>query len=299
MMAVHISGDRQRMSVVSIPRDTMAPFPGCVDAAGGPPWPAMETQILNVALKMGGPSCLRKTVGDLTGVSFEHFMIADFHAVVDLTNTVGGVQVCVNKAIDDADSRLHLPAGNSTIQGEDALAFLRTRSAFGDASDLSRIAAQQGFLSSLVRKIKSEKTLTDVPKLYSIADTVTKNVTIDKGLANIPALLQLASRLKNINPANVTFVTVPHEPYVYDPNRVQIQQEPAKKLFSTIIADQDISTSVNDKGAAAPGQDISPGVAPSELPSEGAPMPTAVSVPDPLTGQNADQQTCQSASGFK
>ncbi len=195
MMAVHLSGDRQRVTVVSIPRDTIAPFPGCVDASGGDPWPAADAQILNAALKMGGPSCLRKTLGDLAGISFGHFMVADFNAVIDLSNTVGGVEVCVDQPINDPKSQLNLPAGTSTVQGESALAFLRTRGSFGDASDLARITAQQGFLSSLVRKIKSEDTLTNIPKLYSIADTLTKNVTLDKSLANIPALLQLASRL--------------------------------------------------------------------------------------------------------
>lgn len=306
MMAVHVSGDRQRVTIVSIPRDTMAPFPGCVDAAGGDPWPPMDTQILNVALKMGGPSCLRKTLGVLTGISFAHFMIADFRAVIDLTNAVGGVEVCVDQAIDDFDSRLKLPAGNSTIQGEDALAFLRTRHAFGDASDLSRITAQQGFLSSLVRKIKREATLTNIPKIYSIADTVTKNVTLDTSLANIPALLQMASRLKDVDTEDVSFVTVPNEPYVYDENRVQLQDTSAKQLFQAIIDDKDISTSV----ATDPTEEASPSIqndtkpieSASQDPSAGEASPTASPAPavtDPLKGQTANQQTCQKSSGFQ
>ena len=305
MMAVHVSGDRQRVTVVSIPRDTVAPFPGCVDAAGGDAWPAMDAQMLNAALKMGGPSCLRKTLGDLTGISFGHFMVADFNAVVDLSNTVGGVEVCVDQPIDDLKSHLKLPAGNSTIQGEDALAFLRTRSAFGDSSDLARITAQQGFLSSLVRKIKSEDTLTNIPKLYSIADTVTKNVTLDKSLANIPALLQLASRLKDVDTQNVSFVTVPNEAYIYDSNRVQIQEEPAKRLFQAIIADQDIAKSVGPQpsgDSSAPAQTETSATEPTaEAPEATLNAPSETTPPavtEPLNGQNADQQTCQKASGF-
>jgi len=303
MMAVHVSGDRQRVTVVSIPRDTMAPFPGCVDAAGGDPWPAMGAQMLNAALKMGGPSCLRKTLGELTGIPFGHFMVADFNAVVDLSNTVGGVEVCVDRPIDDPKSHLLLPAGNSTIQGEDALAYLRTRGSFGDASDLARITAQQGFLASLVRKIKGEDTLTNIPKLYSIADTVTKNVTLDKSLANIPALLQLAGRLKDVNTENVTFVTVPNEAYIYDNNRVQIQDGPATQLFQAIIDDKDISESVmtdptketsppvqgNSQPAAPPSPDSSPGGT--------APQPSSAPAgTEPLKGQNASQQGCQKVS---
>ena len=58
------------------------------------------------------------------------------------------------------------------MQGEQALAFLRTRHAFGDGGDRGRIKAQQGFLSSMVRKIKYEGTLTNVPRLYAIAEAV-------------------------------------------------------------------------------------------------------------------------------
>lgn len=306
MLAVHISGNRQRVTVVSIPRDTIASFPGCVDAAGGPPWPATDAQMLNVALKMGGPSCLRKTLGDLSGISFGHFMVADFNAVIELTNIVGGVEVCVDQPIDDAKSLLALPAGNSTIQGEQALAFLRTRSAFGDASDLARITAQQGFLSSLVRKMKSEATLTNIPKLYAIAEAVTKNITLDTSLAHIPALLQMANRLKDVNTANVTFITAPNEPYTYDTNRVQLQTEPASRLFQAIIADQDISTSVRTEPTTSPPSQSLDNPPPPVVPQENldptdSPAPiisSATAGTDQFEGQNADQHSCQKTSGF-
>jgi LCP family protein required for cell wall assembly len=309
MMALHISGDRQRATVVSIPRDTIAPFPGCVDAAGREPHPALDAQILNASLSLGGPSCTRKTIEAATGLTFEHFMVADFHAVIDMTNAVGGVPVCVDQAVDDHDSRLKLPAGESVIQGEDALAFLRTRHAFGDASDLSRITAQQSFLSALVRKIKGENTLTNLPKLYSIADTVTKNVTLDKSLASIPAMLKMATRLQSIKPENVTFVTVPHEPWVEDSNRVQLQAEPAARLFKAINDDVDITKTVASPSAAPTNPETTPEAVetpaagttePAQDPADtagepdaGEQSPAATPPADSFEGQNANQSSCQ------
>jgi anionic cell wall polymer biosynthesis LytR-Cps2A-Psr (LCP) family protein len=224
-------------------------------------------------------------------------MVADFNAVVDLTNTLGGVQVCVNAPIVDPLSTLNLPKGNSLIQGEQALAFLRTRHGFGDGSDLGRIKAQQGFLASMVRKIKSDGTLTDIPKLYSIADTVTKNLTVDNDLASIPALLDMANRLKSIDPQNVTFVTAPNEPYVLDPNRVQLQEQTAQLLFRAVAADEDVTKALSPAAPVAPAAGTAE-AAPSAAGSPAAtatPTPTAAALPADVTGQSGADATCQSA----
>ena len=65
----------------------------------------------------------------MTGMNIDHFMLADFNAVKQLTTTLGGVEVCVDTAVKDPASGLDLPAGKSNIQGEQALSFLRERHA--------------------------------------------------------------------------------------------------------------------------------------------------------------------------
>lgn len=300
-MLVNISGDRQRISVLSIPRDTMAPFPGCTDPATGAASAPVPVQMINVALKLGGPSCTRKTIQALTGISVEHFIVVNFAAVIGLSNALGGVQVCVNQAIDDPDSGLHLPAGKSLVQGEQALAFLRTRHGFGDGGDLTRIKAQQSFLASLARKLQSEGTLTNIPKVYSIADTATKSITVDTGLSTIPALIQLASRLKTAKPDNITFITAPVEPYPADPNRVQLIPDRAAALFHAIATDQDPRTALSPATAAAPASPAP--AATTAAAAQGAPSPgrppakpaAAPTLPPDLTGQSASQNTCEDA----
>ena len=117
--------------------------------------------MINAAMSEAGIGCAVDTVNKLTGLEIDHFMMADFNAVKELSNAVGGVDVCISDAVYDPDSKLRLPKGTSSVQGEQALAFLRTRHAFGDGGDLGRIKAQQGFLSSLTRKIKDDGTLTE------------------------------------------------------------------------------------------------------------------------------------------
>ena len=197
--------------------------------------------MINAAMTEAGIGCAVDTVNKLTGLEIDHFMMADFNAVKELSNTVGGVDVCVSDAVYDPDSRLRLPKGTSKVQGEQALAFLRTRHAFGDGGDLGRIKAQQGFLSSLVRKMKSDGTLSNPVQMLEIADVVTKNLTIDEGLASIPTLLTVGNRLKNIDVGKVAFVAVPTVPAVSDPNRLQVAEPAASQLFAAMRKDIDLT----------------------------------------------------------
>ncbi|BAS12143.1 putative transcriptional regulator YvhJ [Arthrobacter sp. Hiyo8] len=210
--------------------------------------------MINSAMAEAGIGCAVDTVNKLTGLQIDHFMMADFNAVKELSNAVGGVNVCVSDAVYDPDSGLRLPKGTSSVQGEQALAFLRTRHGFGDGSDLGRIQAQQGFLSSLTRKIKSDGTLGNPQSLLSIADAVTKNLTVDEGLASVQSLLTIGSRLKDVDLSKVAFVSVPTQPAAVDPNRLELVQPQATQLFAAMRANLDLTT---------PGATAAPSASPS------------------------------------
>jgi LCP family protein required for cell wall assembly len=251
MILMNISADNKVVSMTSFPRDLMVPIPACHDPQTGKDYPAQQIGQINAAMKEAGPGCTVDTVNKLTGLQIDHFMVADFNAVKDLSNTIGGVPVCVTAPIDDPMSGLKLPAGTSTIQGEMALSFLRSRHGVGDGSDLSRIKSQQEFLASLARKVKSDGTLTDVPKLLSIADTITKNLTVDSGLANPQSMITIATRLRSVDLSKVAFVTVPWEPFTEDPNRVQVKQPDAGALFEALRANRDLTAPPPSAAASA------------------------------------------------
>jgi LCP family protein required for cell wall assembly len=270
MILMDISADNKVVSVTSFPRDLMVPIPKCHDPQTNKDYPAQAVGQINSAMAEAGPGCAVDTVNALTGLQIDHFMVADFNAVKDLSNTIGGVQVCVNAAIDDPASGLKLNAGNNMVQGDQALAFLRSRHGVGDGSDLSRIKSQQEFLASLVRKVKADGTLSDVPKLLSIADTITKNLTVDQGLGSPQTMITIANRLKAVDLAKVAFVTVPWEPFTGDPNRVQIKQPDAGALFQALRENRDLT-------APAPAPSASGSAAPTSSPS--AASPSAPSAP--------------------
>ncbi|MDQ0028287.1 LCP family protein [Arthrobacter bambusae] len=271
MMLLDISADNKRVSLTSIPRDLLVDVPACTDPKTNTLYQPHSNVMINSAMAEAGIGCAVDTVNKLTGLQIDHFMMADFNAVKELSNAVGGVSVCVSDAVFDPDSGLRLPKGTSTVQGEQALSFLRTRHGFGDGSDLGRIQAQQGFLSSLTRKIKSDGTLGNPQSLLSIADAVTKNLTVDDGLASVQSLLTIGSRLKDVDLSKVAFVSVPTEPAAVDPNRLQLVQPQASQLFAAMRANLDLTT----PGATASASPAATGAQPSSP----ATTPSAPAVP--------------------
>lgn len=241
MMLLDISADNKRVNVISFPRDLLVDIPKCTDQETKREFPAQKNVMINAAMSEAGIGCAVDTVNKLTGLEIDHFMMADFNSVKELSNTVGGVDVCISDAVYDPDSGLRLPKGTSKVQGEQALAFLRARHAFADGGDLGRIKGQQGFLSALVRKIKDDGTLSNPAKTLQIADVVTKNLTIDEGMASVPTLLTVANRLKNIDVGKVAFVAVPTGPAVSDVNRLQLAEPAASQLFAAMRKDIDLT----------------------------------------------------------
>ncbi|MGW3244196.1 LCP family protein [Streptomyces sp. NPDC001070] len=227
----HVSKDRSNATALSIPRDIITDIPDCPTKQ-----PDGSTKIIpgesnvrfNTSLGQYGrnPGCTMRTVKALTGITPDHFMMANFDAVKDLSTAVGGVEVCLAKDIDDPDSHLKLSKGRHTVAGEQALAFVRTRHSVGFGGDLSRIQLQQQFLSSMVRKMKSGDTLTSPTKLVKLANTATKALTVDTGIGSVTKLSELAKDLSRVNTKNITFATVP------------VIDNPAEKVHTTVVLDE-------------------------------------------------------------
>lgn len=277
MMLLTLSADREDVTVVSFPRDLLVPLPSCVNPDTGEVSEAFDLGQLNGALDEGGPGCTVAAINNLTGLSVDHFMMAGFNAVKELSSAVGGVEVCVQEPVDDEYSGLSLPAGTSEVEGDQALAFLRTRHSFGDGGDTGRIAAQQAFMASLARKVQAEGTLTNLPKLYTIADVITRNLTVDEGLSQPTELLKIADRMKDVDLGNIAFVTVPTEPWVEDPNRLVLDEEAAAPLFDALREDRGLTEGAPEP-SAGPDASATPS-APAATPTPGTPAVDPATVP--------------------
>ncbi|HEX7202523.1 MAG TPA: LCP family protein, partial [Arthrobacter sp.] len=94
MMLMDISEDNKRVSVISFPRDLLVDIPECKDGETGTEYPARSGVMINEAMTEAGIGCAVDTVNRITGLEVDHFMMADFNAVKELSNAVGGVEVC-------------------------------------------------------------------------------------------------------------------------------------------------------------------------------------------------------------
>ncbi|QMU79678.1 LCP family protein [Streptacidiphilus sp. PB12-B1b] len=247
-MVVHLSADRSNATVMSIPRDLETTLPACTDTkdhtsfGGG-------VGMINSSLQYG-PGCTVAAVEQLTGIPIDHFAMVDFSGVVNMSDAIGGVSVCVSANVYDPDSHLKLSKGTHTLQGLGALEFLRTRHGFGDGSDLGRTYAQHIFLTQMINKLKSADTLSNPVKLLDLAGAATKALTVDTGLDSIPKLVDLADDLNKVPTDRITFTTMQNQPDPANNNRVVIGPG-AQTLFRTIANDQSLTTAGGGKSTAA------------------------------------------------
>ncbi|MEZ0067794.1 LCP family protein required for cell wall assembly [Streptacidiphilus sp. MAP12-20] len=259
-MVLHVSADRSNATVMSVPRDLETTIPQCKTTADAATQPE-HTDMINSALNWG-PGCSVAAVQQLTGIHIDHFMKVTFNGVVNMSDAIGGVSVCVNKNVYDPYSHLKLSAGTHTLKGVSALEFVRTRHGFGDGSDLGRTYAQHLFMSQILKKVKSSGTLTDPAALWSLANAATKALTVDTGLGSIDKLLGLASELNKFSISNITFVTMQTQPSPTNNSRVVIAPG-AQSLFDSIANDQSLSVITSKaKGGSATSASAAPTAAP-------------------------------------
>ncbi len=233
-LLVHLPADRASALVVSIPRDTIVDVPSCkTDTGMSSPY----TDRFNSAFSTGGPGCTIKTVEQNTGVFIDHFVIVDFSGFNDIVDALGGVDVCLPYDVVEPKSGLDLPAGVSTVTGDQALAFVRVR-AIGTGSDIDRIDRQQAFLSSLIDKARSSGTLLNPVKLVRFLEAATKSLTTDPELANLNRMRQLAQEVRGIPPKDISFVTTPWVVNPADPNTVVWNTDKTDPLWAAIAADE-------------------------------------------------------------
>ena len=308
---LHVSADHTHAVAISFPRDLVLDQPAC---SGGP---AVQDTPLNQAYGRGGMDCVVSTIEHATGMDVPYAAQVSFAGVIRMSDAVGGVPVCVTDAVDDPYTGLQLAAGEHTVSGTTALAFLRDRHGVGDGSDLSRISSLQQFLSSLLRKVKHEGTLGDPAKLYGLAKAASQNITLSTSLAKPSTMVDIARAFEGIDLGDITFVQYPGS--VDDPafpGKVVPDRATADRLVRAVRADRPFSldagatgrgateaapSTAPSAGGAAPAHAPSQASGPSERATTGSGAASSPSASpremSGVTGQTAAQKTCAVAAG--
>jgi LCP family protein required for cell wall assembly len=204
MMVLHVPADGRKATVIAIPRDSYVAIPGhgmnkinSAYASGYNDGHGNKSTASRLAVE---------TVQNLTGLKIDHFVQVDLIGFYRISIALNGVPVNMCAAVKEPNSGIHLPKGVSTIQGTQALAFVRQRYGYPDGlGDLDRIHRQQYFLSAAFRKISSGGVLLNPFKLQKLLKAVSSSLTMDDTLDP----LKLAAQMQDLTAGNLSFTTIP------------------------------------------------------------------------------------------
>ncbi|WP_276651120.1 LCP family protein [Corynebacterium vitaeruminis] len=254
IMVIRVPNDGSSATAISIPRDTYIHDSEYGNMKINGVYGAYKDEETNKLTEQGvtdqkkiaeqssdaGRKGLIKAVSDLTGITVDHYAEIGLLGFVLLTDAVGGVDVCLNEAVDDEYSGANFPAGEQTLNGPQGLAFVRQRHGL-PRGDLDRIVRQQAFMASLVNKVLSSGTLTNPSTLADLGDAVTRSVIIDKGWD----VMSFATQLQNLAGGNVSFNTIPVTSIDgtgdYGESIVTVNVDEVHKFFDDLLHGRDTS----------------------------------------------------------
>ena len=304
-MVIHVSADRSRVQIVSIPRDTLVDIPACKHRDGTTSEPTSD-DMFNNAMVYGsnggddpediapGIACVKSTVEKLSGMSIDAFMVVDFAGFISMIDALGGVWFNIPEHIEDESAQLYIDAGCWKLSGTHALAYMRSRKGQGDGSDISRIGRQQQLISAMLRGLQEKNYVTDPGALINFLQAAISAVNVSDNLGNASSDASLLINvLQKVDRTNIQFVTMPVEEPSWDPNR-RIPSDPmAHNVWTALKNDQalPVGTTFTDGNGA---QLVVPDPTATTAPS--TPDPTQAPTTDPSSHETTTDNTEQSAS---
>ena len=212
--------------------------------------------------------------------------------------------MCIPEPMEDRRAKLDLDAGEQTLDGEQALSFVRARYEIGDGGDMGRIDRQQMFLAALADQVTSSDVLSSPTKLNGILQAVAQHSATDRELS-LDRMLSIAVTMADVDLSDIEFHTVPWYQAPYDPNRVMWNEEDAAELFSAVREDRPLPALLAADDASAPQEPPTDEPTPADpSPAEGSGEPAEEDAADPNPsarpgeGRDATSNPCQDGLGF-
>ncbi|WP_371671021.1 LCP family protein [Streptomyces sp. NBC_00289] len=206
MMILHVGGNGD--TLISLPRDSDVEIPTYVGSESGKTFKGSGRHTkLNAAYAEDGPTLLVRAVEFNTGLRIDHYVEIGFAGFASIVDAVGGVDITIDKAFKDKYSGADFKAGKQTLNGEEALAFVRTRHAFA-ASDLERTKNQQKFLAALAHQVATPSTVLNPFKLYPTMGAGLDSLIVDKDMG-LYDLGSMFFAMKGVNGGDGTSMNMP------------------------------------------------------------------------------------------
>ena len=227
IMLVQLDPKRDGAAMLSFPRDLLVTL---CDGTQGRINGAFQ---VGASSDVGGPTCLVRTVTELTGIPIHHYAQIDFAGFVDVVDTLGGVKMYLEEPIKDADANVDLPAGCVTMNGKEALGFVRVRKI---DSDFGRIARQQRFVREVVDQVTSAEVALNVPQLFRLVEVGARALDTDPSLS-LSVMRQIAFSFRDISSKSIDTRTVPaFNRTISGTAYVVADDEPAEAVFAAFRA---------------------------------------------------------------
>lgn len=262
IILIRIPEDGSGAAAFSIPRDSYVELP---DDIPGSDWPSNRMVKINSVFgstrfqelerlveregmtreeaeplaTAAGREALVKTVANLTGIIVDHYAEVGLLGFILLTDAVGGVEVCLNNPVNEPKSGANFPAGRQTLDGADALSFVRQREGL-PGMDIGRIHRQQVFMASLAQRVLSRQVLTNPAALNNLSNAIQRSVLLDSEWD----ILGFAKQFQDLAVGDVQFETIP----VVSMNSwstdgmqsvVEVDPEHVRQRIAEVVADKD------------------------------------------------------------
>jgi LCP family protein required for cell wall assembly len=197
MLVIRISGDREHITAMSIMRDSWVEIPG-----------RSENKI-NAALAIGGVPLTVATVENLLDTRIDHVAVLDFEGFAAITDVLGGVTVDNERAFTPVTlPDVRFPQGEVTLNGEQALAYVRERMAFA-SGDFQRVRNQQAYVKGLAKKILDTNVIQDSQRIKSLFQAMSPYFARDEALT-ADLIIRSGGSLRDVTSEDIMFFTMPN-----------------------------------------------------------------------------------------
>ncbi|MEP6477044.1 MAG: LCP family protein [Actinomycetota bacterium] len=189
---IAINPEKDKISILGLPRDSYVEIPG------------FGSNKINAAMPEGGPALTIKTVENLTGITFDYYVLTSFKGVETAVDNIGGVKIDVPFAMSNSLSGTSFAAGEQTFNGEEALAFARDRHSLL-SGDFGRSEDQGRLLLAVLTQLRQQYAK-DPGVLFTYIGAGLRNVQTDLSTQEV---LDFAFTALSINPTHVQNMVAP------------------------------------------------------------------------------------------
>jgi LCP family protein required for cell wall assembly len=200
-MLVKVDPATGSAQLLSLPRDLLVEIPG------------HGTNRINAAYSFGGAPLMVRTVKEVTGLPIHHYVEVDFVGFRSIVDEMGGVTINFPYEARDLNSGLFVGTGPQRLNGEQALAFARSRHyqelqdgewVSVEASDIGRTKRQQQLVLAIISALKTPATLTETG---SVVGSFARHLSVDTALLE-SSLIQLAFQMRSISADTIETATL-------------------------------------------------------------------------------------------